>query len=154
MTPTAFQQLQAAGFTLSLADDGQRILVRPKARLTDETRQFIQAHRPELLAYLKQQAANPDELTRMVQHHAQALHAGLTEAEADRATDALMQAARTGVLSMSCCFTCTHLRASNPSRWRCTSTNPMNELSGYPLAREFVMHLHHCPTHQPTPDKA
>jgi hypothetical protein len=65
-----------------------------------------------------------------------------------------MQAARTGVLAMSCCFTCTHLRGASPSRWRCTSTNPMNELSGLPLAREFVMHLHRCPTHQPTPDKA
>jgi hypothetical protein len=57
-----------------------------KSRLTDEIRQFIRAHKPELLAYLKRQhaandsgippCASPDELARMVQHDDQALHAG------------------------------------------------------------------------------
>jgi hypothetical protein len=60
-----------------------------------------------------------------------------------------MQAARTGVLAMSCCFTCTHLRGASPQRWRCGCTDPRNELSGLPLARQFVIHLHRCPSHEP-----
>lgn len=155
-------EIQAAGFELGLTDDGMNLWVSPKSRLTDEIRQFIRSHKPELLAYLKRQhaandssippCASPDELARMVQHHAQALHAGLTHSEADRATDALLYAAREGVLDMSCCFTCNHLRGTTPARWRCASTSPLNELSGLPLPREFIIHLHRCPSHQPPPE--
>lgn len=153
-------EIQAAGFELGLTDDGMNLWVSPKSRLTDEIRQFIRSHKPELLAYLKRQhaandssippCASPDELARMVQHHAQALRAGLTPREADRATDALLYAAREGVLDMSCCFACNHLRGSEPHRWRCAGHG--HDLAGLPLAHDWVAHLHRCDGYQPPPE--
>jgi hypothetical protein len=56
MTQAALQ-LQAAGFELALMGDGG-LVVSPKSRLTDDTRQFIKAHKQELVEYLSRHAAN------------------------------------------------------------------------------------------------
>jgi hypothetical protein len=56
MTQAALQ-LQAAGFELALMGDGG-LVVSPKSRLTDDTRQFIKAHKQELVEYLSRHAVN------------------------------------------------------------------------------------------------
>jgi hypothetical protein len=77
--------------------------------------------------------------------HQQAMRVGLPDSnDTDKALDAVMDAP----LGMSACFACTHIRGASPTRWRCASTDSRNELSGAPLAREFVMHLHRCPAFQ------
>ncbi|MEN9844508.1 MAG: hypothetical protein RLZZ612_2337 [Pseudomonadota bacterium] len=86
-----------------------------------------------------------EEINRLVMLHQQAMRVGLPDSnDTDKALDAVMDAP----LGMSACFACTHIRGASPTRWRCASTDSRNELSGAPLAREFVMHLHRCPAFQ------
>jgi hypothetical protein len=85
------------------------------------------------------------EIDRLVMLHQQAMRVGLPDSnDTDKCLDAVMDAP----LGMSACFACTHIRGASPTRWRCASTDSRNELSGSPLAPEFVMHLHRCPAFQ------
>lgn len=89
------------------------------------------------------------EIVRMIGLHRRALAVGLPDnRDTDKAIDRMMDAPP----DMACCFACGHLRGANPERWRCASTSPLNELSGLPLPRQFVIHLHRCPSHQPPPE--
>jgi hypothetical protein len=63
MTPEIFiLDLESAGFTL--AAQGENLIVTPADRLTDVHRQFIRAHKPELLRLLagKVRGTRPDPL--------------------------------------------------------------------------------------------
>jgi hypothetical protein len=52
--PDLIQHLRSRGVTLTPRDDGN-LSVRPKGVLTDDEREQIKAHKPELIAYLRQQ---------------------------------------------------------------------------------------------------
>ncbi len=54
MTP-ALDKIRAAGFELAPSDDGG-LLVRPAERLTDGQRQWLAAHKADLLAALAAEA--------------------------------------------------------------------------------------------------
>ena len=56
--PELLQHLQRRGVTLAPRDDGN-LSVRPKGVLTDDERAQIRAHKPELIAYLRQQSQPP-----------------------------------------------------------------------------------------------
>lgn len=57
MSAAALDAIRAAGLEIGLTDGGD-IWVKPKSRLTEETRQFIRSHKPELVDYLRRQAVN------------------------------------------------------------------------------------------------
>lgn len=57
---TALTQLIGKGFEVGA--DGDKILISPAAKLTDETRQWIHNHRSELLAELKRPTIPPHAL--------------------------------------------------------------------------------------------
>jgi len=59
-TATLLAEIRAAGLTLDPAPDGLR--VSPKARLTDELRKKIRAHKADLLAALR---SPPDDLAEL-----------------------------------------------------------------------------------------
>lgn len=55
----ALETIRAAGLSIGLTDDS-RLFVKPADRITDELREFVRAHRAELIESLQtEQAASP-----------------------------------------------------------------------------------------------
>ena len=84
------------------------------------------------------------EIMRMVELYRRALAVGLPD---DAALDKLLDAVMDAPSDMGSCFACSHLRGSEPDRWRCAGHG--HELSGSPLARAFVVQLHRCDGYGP-----
>lgn len=57
MSAAILDAVRADGLEIGLTDGGD-IWVKPKSRLTEATRQTLKAHKPELVDYLRRQAAN------------------------------------------------------------------------------------------------
>lgn len=88
----------------------------------------------------------PDsEIVRMIGLHRRALAVGLPNNSATgKVLDELMDTP-----DMGSCFACNHLRGTEPERWRCAGHG--HELSGSPLPRELVVHLHRCAGYESPP---
>jgi len=54
----ALETIRAAGLTVSLTDD-RRLFVKPADRITDELREFVRAHRVELIESLQAEQSAP-----------------------------------------------------------------------------------------------
>ena len=55
---SALETIRSAGFKISLTDDS-RLFVKPADRITDELREFVRAHRAELIESLQAEQAAP-----------------------------------------------------------------------------------------------
>ena len=55
---SALETIRSAGFKISLTDDS-RLFVKPADRITDELREFVRAHRAELIETLQAEQAAP-----------------------------------------------------------------------------------------------
>lgn len=85
------------------------------------------------------------EIVRMIGLHRRALAVGLPNNSATgKVLDELMDTP-----DMGSCFACNHLRGTEPERWRCAGHG--HELSGSPLPRELVVHLHRCAGYESPP---
>lgn len=85
--PDLLHTLQGQGLRVWVEDD--RLLVAPKARITDETRRLIREHKAELLAALAVPLADPaaearrQQVLGMLANNPEARYAALTDMQSD-----------------------------------------------------------------------
>lgn len=144
-------QCQASGKGYgSRCDEGQRLLDAYEAAPMPEfgkTKRVTPAPLPPApqTPQPRMTPRSEPEIVRMIGLHRRALAVGLPNNSATgKVLDELMDTP-----DMGSCFACNHLRGTEPERWRCAGHG--HELSGSPLPRELVVHLHRCAGYESPP---
>lgn len=147
--PDLLQHLHDSGLHLDV--DGDFLIVKPSARLTEEMRQGIREFKPELLALLagtkfpssqsawpRSSAATDDELDVMEARQALFRHRGVADAKADDLLDKLLISDREKAGLVTC------LLCQNYSPRQKTCSNFRSASIGKELGTDIPVMLQRC----------